>query len=360
MSARRELEELLENAIERQATPGAQAVVASAAPDGARLSVWAGELSYFEGAPEVTEESVYDLASLTKILSTTLLCAYAVAEGRLDLDETPWPAWPGVSVRHALRHDGGLLWWAPFFESAVGGAQVGMPAGYRAIVDAVHGTPPEAAPGERTVYSDLGFIALGALLEGRLGERLDRVFDDVAARAFGETGLCFVPLYERGYHPALPDVACTERCPWRGRVVQGQVHDDNCFAMGGVAGHAGLFGTARDVEAAGRFFVRALRGDDTTSLALTLRAFAEAEGERPLGFDRATEGGSTGGAMSARARGHLGFTGTSLWVDPEGDGGNGAIYVLLTNRVCESRDNEAIKKIRPAFHRAASSFLAAG
>ncbi|MFZ9888906.1 MAG: hypothetical protein ACO3JL_15525, partial [Myxococcota bacterium] len=130
----------------------------------------------------------------------------------------------------------------------------------------------------------------------------------------------------------------------------------NAYAMGGVAGHAGLFGTGLDVERAARVHLEALCGGNSLPFASTLRRFLTAPTERALGWDRASSGGSTGGALSTEAVGHLGFTGTSLWLDPRGPGG-GAYYVLLTNRVCETRQNDGIKAVRQRFHQAAQRFL---
>jgi serine-type D-Ala-D-Ala carboxypeptidase len=352
VSAEAELRALLDDAVASGTSPGLVAVVSAG---GVRFEHAAGRTARFEGSPAVGADTVFDLASLTKVLSTTLLCAHAIEVGLLALDEAPWRAWPGVSVKNALLHDGGLLWWAPFHER-VPGPVVGLPAGARALLAKVLAAPPTAPPGQQTVYSDLGFIALGALLEERLGDRLDVLFDAAAKDAYGPTGLRYVPLFDEGYHPALPDVAATSLCPWRGRVMQGQVNDDNAFAMGGVAGHAGLFGTARDVEAAARFFLAEARRPRSEGESV-LGGFARYDGPRRLGFDRPTEGGTTGGAIGERGFGHLGFTGTSLWLDPDGPGDEGAVYVLLTNRVCESRQSEGIKKLRPAFHRAARRFL---
>lgn len=357
-AAESRLKALLDEALDAKVTQGLACVVTTAAKDGPRFSYACGKTHRDEGAFDVDERTVFDLASLTKVLSTTLLCASAVSEGKLSLDEEPWPSWPGVRVRNVLLHDGGLLWWAPFFER-VPSLLVGLPEGGEDVVREVLATPLAHAVESKTVYSDLGFIALGALLEERLGQRLDRAFDEVARQAYGETGLRYVPIFEEGFHPAIPHVAATSRCPWRLRVLQGQVDDDNAFAMGGIAGHAGLFGDVSDVEAAGRFHLAAAMGRLEGPLAETLRAFASWDGPRRLGYDRPTEGGSTGGALSSRGFGHLGFTGTSLWLDPEAPGEDGALYVLLTNRVCESRMNQGIKELRPAFHRAAREWLEA-
>lgn len=344
--------DVLHQAIADDVTPGAAAVVLSG--DHRRCAAVAGTLHRGEGAPLVDEDTVWDLASLTKLLSTTLVVARAVDEGRVALDEAPWPErWPGATVAHVLRHDAGLPAWRPLYESARRTGVCGLRAGARVVVDAALAVTPEAPPGARTLYSDVGFIALGAFLEERLGVALDDAFAS-AARAYGEHGLRFVRLEDEGFHPAVPRVAPTERCPWRRRALHGQVHDDNAFAMGGVAGHAGLFGSLADVEAAARFFLKALTGSAETTLA----SFAAGAGERGLGFDRASPDGTTGGALSPRAVGHLGFTGTSIFVDPAPPG---AAYVLLTNRIHESREHkERIFAVRQAFHRAAAAWVRGG
>lgn len=346
--------DVLEGAIDDGVTPGAAALVV--VPQGPRLLVTAGTLDRGESAPLVSADTVYDLASLTKVLSTTLLTAWAVAEGQVELDEEPWPAWPGVTVAHVLAHESGLPAWQPLFEEAIAHRVVGLPAGRQRVVAACLEAAPEAGPGEATVYSDLGFIALGALLEDRLGDRLDRLFDEVARSFYGPSGLAFCALYEDGYLQPFARVAPTERCRWRGRVVQAQVHDDNAFAMGGVAGHAGLFGSVLDVERAALALLAAVHTGGE-GVAGALQRFAHHPGARGLGFDRASPEGTTGGVLTSRTVGHLGFTGTSLWLDPDLVAG-GAAFVLLTNRVHESREGEGIGELRRAFHRAAVAWLA--
>lgn len=352
-----ELEALLADAVATGVTPGFACVVATGDAAGPRFVHAGGHTHRDHGAPAVDLETVFDLASLTKVLATTLLCAEAVHDGKIDLEETPWPAWPGVRVRNLLAHDSGLPAWSAFY-AQVPRLHVGLEAGARDVLRQALATAPLRPPEQATLYSDLGFIALGALLEERLGARLDRLFGPAAAKVYKAPGMRFVPLYEDGYHPALPRVAATTRCAWRGRVVQGQVDDENAFAMGGVAGHAGLFSTALDVECAARAHLAALLNKSTLSYASTLRRFLTWPGERALGWDRASTGGSTGGALSTEAVGHLGFTGTSLWLDARGPGIDGALYILLTNRVCESRENDGIRTLRQQFHRAARHWLA--
>lgn len=307
--------------------------------------------------------TVFDLASLTKVLATTLIAIDAASNGLLSLDATPCEQWPDVTVAQLLAHEGGLEAHRDYFRPIAERGDAGLLAARQAIVQAVLDTPPIAPPKTTTLYSDLGFIALGAYLEHTLGAPLATLFDRLAQRSFPQSNqLRFVDLREQGVHPGGPMVAPTERCPWRGRVVQGQVHDDNCFAMGGVAGHAGLFGDVRSVADAGRFILEASQSK-AHPLFETFQRFlrgtgASHAGVRPLGFDRATPEGTTGGALSTGAFGHLGFTGTSLWVDPaNADKEGGDVYVLLTNRVHPTRDRQGIRDLRIAFHRAAKTLV---
>jgi CubicO group peptidase (beta-lactamase class C family) len=342
------LSQVLEDAVQAGLAPGVAAVVMTRG--GLFQRFFHGRLSVEPDAFVVDQDTVFDLASLTKLLCTTRLVARAVEEGALGLDECPWSSWPGVSVAHALRHDGGLSAHQPFFEAARAAGVAGLSQGYGVVVDAVLDTPPVAPPGERTLYSDLGFIALGDLVQQRRGGQLDEQLVDVIPSG---SGLRFVRLAEVGYHPALPRVAPTERCPWRKRVVQGQVHDDNAYAMGGVAGHAGLFGSLVDVEGAARQLL------DDVQRSAPLFTWAQAAGPRGLGFDKATPGGSTASALGPRTVGHLGFTGTSLWIDPDLDGG--AAFVLLSNTVYPSRKDVLTRNrnLRQAFHTAAATWVRA-
>jgi serine-type D-Ala-D-Ala carboxypeptidase len=340
---------VLENAIAQGRTPGAVGLAFTLG--GWRLSRSAGALHRQARALPVDEDTVFDLASLTKLLSTTMLAARAVDAGLIDLSERPWPAWPGVSVEHVLRHESGLPGWRPLFERTKASGAAGLPEGRAIVLEACLSTAPETEPGSRTTYSDLGFIALGALLEERLGAPLDQAFAEAARATWGETGLRFVRLHVDGYHPAVPRVAPTERCPWRRRVVHGQVHDENCFAMGGVAGHAGLFGSMKDVEQAARALLEIVRRGEGALGRFAAIPDGPTPGRRPLGFDCTTPGGSTGDALGPRTVGHLAFTGCSLWLDPDA----GAGYVLLTNRIHESREHpEKIRGLRQAFHREAA------
>ena len=349
--------DVLEAAVRDGLTPGCAAAVLDA--DGHVDRYCTGTLAADDASSTryvVDEDTVYDTASLTKLLVTATLVADALDDGIVELQECPWPRWPGLSVEHALSHSGGLPAHRAFFEALRADPErshlLGRDGGREAIVDAVLATEPETETGQRVVYSDLGFIALGDLLQQRRGRRLDALWQ---AHPFSQgTGARFVCLQDDGYHPALPLVAPTEYCPWRRRFVQGQVHDDNAFAMGGVAGHAGLFASLNDVIAlAGRLLARLRTPGDTLSSFAGYRTLSHPL--RGLAFDVATPGGSTGDALGPRTVGHLGFTGTSLWLDPDaGDGGRA--FVLLANTVHLGRDSTLARNraLRVGFHRAAA------
>lgn len=296
-------------------------------------------------------DTVFDLASVTKVVATTTLAMKAVADGILDLNRPvvaflPSFAGPGkeaILVRHLLAHASGIPAWRPYFEPHKG-------ARWQDARDAIRHTiaeePLEAAPGTRCLYSDLSMILVAWILEALLGERLDHLADRLIFKPLGMADTFHSPRDQ-----ALPRspaaFAATENCPWRKEVLRGRVHDDNCFVMGGVSGHAGLFGTAHDLFK----FARALLSGRIVSHDL-LRLFWTRDATTPgstraLGWDtRSNENGTSGSFLSPGSIGHTGFTGTSLWIDPPRD----LVIVLLTNRIHPRRDNELIKIWRPQIH----------
>lgn len=320
------------------------------------------------GSP-VQRDTIFDLASLTKVLSTTTLVALEVAAGRLDLDAplpSPWArACPGASLRDLLLHRAGLAAHREYFR--------GRSVGDRdALISDLLGTPREAAVGERTVYSDLGFILLGEWLEAHFSMPLDEAFDRHVARRLHldldrparlgyrrvsregwlsrdhETRIAPTEVYDPSLHSELPSYFAAREDE---SVAHGRVHDDNALIMDGVAGHAGLFGDAEAVyEVARAWLEPSLYGLDA---ATRDRFWSAPEGSvRRLGWDgQSPDGsGSTANLLGPRSVGHLGFTGTSLWIDPDA----GAIYVLLSNSVHPHRNDTRIKALRREFHRAAA------
>lgn len=340
----------LDSSVARHAFPGA--VVAVGRRDSVLFLHAVGRLNYQGGAPATTA-TVYDLASLTKVVGLTTAAMMLVDEGTLDLDAPVTryvPAFAAggdsVTVRHLLTHASGLPAWRPFFQ------RVHDRDAMFALVDA---EPLEAAPGSRMVYSDLGAILLTQIVEHLTGRRLDRLLDARLFRPLGMRGTRYLP--PKGW---LRRIAPTEvDTTWRHRLVRGTVHDENAASMGGVSGHAGLFSTAPDLARFVRFLMRGGASDTgrqdaqvprgrsrqlvrPETIALFTRVDRSSFSSRALGWDTPSERSSAGDHLSARAFGHTGFTGTSIWVDP----GQDLFVILLTNRVNPTRNNDLIREVR--------------
>lgn len=311
-----------------------------------------------------TPTTVYDLASLTKVVSTTPLILQAAAEGRLGLDDPlpqhlPECPHAGVTVRHLLAHTSGLPAWIPFYLEA---------SGYETIVGLAAGTPLEAAPGARVTYSDLGFILLGEIARRALGAPLDalalvRVFaplrmTDTLYRPAPEMRDRIAPTEDGTAIEQAMTGDAGRRHTWRKTLIWGEVHDSNAHAMGGVSGHAGLFGTADDLIAYARMWLAEGRGPRAPLLppALVREATARQTPEdapRGLGWALSGPQGWWGDCLSPRAFGHTGFTGTALVVDPTRD----LAIVLLTNAIHLGRDRTEILALRPRIAAAVAEAL---
>lgn len=333
---------VIARAIDARAFPGASAESGTSA--GADWSATAGHLTYEPLAPAVTAGTRYDLASLTKVIATTSIAMRLARAGALDLDTRAarWiPEWThgpyaAVTVRDLLEHAAGLPAWQPLYQTNAGREE------FRRAIAAV---PPEYAPRSKSIYSDLGFILLGLILEAVAGRTLDDSFDQFRAEAGLSASLTY------GVAPqTAASVAPTEFDPWRGRLLAGEVHDENAFALGGVAAHAGLFGTAGDVGAFARVVLNTFRETTPLGTPPLMRTFATKSSvpgsSRALGWDTMLPTSSCGERMSPESIGHTGFTGTSLWIDPPRD----RYFVLLTNRVHPTRENNQIRDVRRAFH----------
>lgn len=349
--------ELLRQATDARVFPGA--VAAWGRADGPGQVVAHGRFTYEPDAPVVNPDTLYDLASLTKVVVTTTLAAQLLEQGRLDLDEPVAGRLPdflatlgqAVTVGHLLDHSCGLPAHLPLYLDTSG------PASYRARLATV---ALEAPPGTRTAYSDLGFLVLGLVIEQAAGARLEELARERVLGPLGLRDTLFRPpasLRER--------VAPTEDCPWRGRRLQGEVHDENAWALGGVAPHAGLFGSAPDLARFARCLLnggglhgaRLLRAE--TLERFTCRTSRPAGSSRALGWDTPSgESSSAGSRLGPRAFGHTGFTGTSLWLDPEA----GLYVILLSNRVHPTRAAglAAIRAVRRAVADAAVAELERG
>jgi serine-type D-Ala-D-Ala carboxypeptidase len=391
----------IERVLDEGRREGVAPALAAAVRRGGALvhASWHGEIPVRDPAGagqaprKLGRDDLFDIASLTKVMATATIAAQLAEEGVLDLD-APVAARlagfeaggkGGVTARHLLAHASGLPGWRPWFEAAradpvaraaflppgerpaFAGLRVAFRRGREIVRGAVLAEPLEAPPGARAVYSDPGFIALGFLLEELAGAPISALFDERVARPLRLGSTFFLDGLdpERGWRRAeVRAFAPTERCEHRGEVNQGTVNDDNAWAMGGAAGHAGLFSTALDVAALGQAWLDALRGRRAIVPAGAAAAFARRDpapgSTRALGWDTPSEQGSSLGARLGRgergAIGHLGFTGTSLWIDP----GAEVVVALLTNRVHPSRENEQIRAFRPRFHDAVAEALGIG
>ena len=345
---------MLREAVEAHAFPAACVEVGS--HDGSRWTASAGAFTFDPYAPLATAETIFDLASLTKVIAATTLTMRAADAGRLTLDDpvAQWlPDWrgadrEGVTVRQLLTHSSGLTGYLPFYRDCTGRFE---------FEKTICSLPLEYAPGTQSIYSDLGFMLLGFILEDaaqRARGGSDGAFDPDAALAaqFSRLGsfLTPEPLTFNPPRAWRPKCAPTEVDTWRGRLLTGEVHDENCWALGGAAGHAGLFGTVAAVGSFACAVLRTIAGEEILAAPETMRRFIQRQAipgsSRALGWDTMLPTSSCGRLMSQTAIGHTGFTGTSLWIDWERD----LYVVLLTNRVHPTRENNAIRELRPRLH----------
>jgi len=353
------VERALDKSIDRAEIPGA-VVLARMPRDGEVVEFFTAR-GHAVVRPEripMSRETVFDLASLTKPIATTTAVMLLVADGAFGLDDPVAAVLPAfaerdkerVTFRNLLTHSAGLRPWRGFHELLIekqrktGERLLGTPEGRAWIVDRVLRSGLVHEVGVAAVYGDLDFIALGAAVEKVSGQTLDVFCEE---RIFGPLGLADTHFYrtsvegadgaaEAGPPPELRRrIAATENCAWRDRILWGEVHDPNASAMGGVAGHAGLFSTADDVMRFARAFTDVWHGrSDALPRELVLefsrRQRMPQSSDWALGWDTPSPGMSSSGQhFSAGSVGHLGFTGTSLWIDLERE----AIVVMLTNRV---------------------------
>ncbi len=362
-SVRRKLERVdraLTKAIDKGELPGAVILAKQ------------GDVLCYEGvfgsaaiAPERREtraDTVYDLASLTKVMATASAVLLLVTDEKLRLDQPIAELLPEfaahgkekVTARHLLTHTSGLRPWRAYYEDLrerelrKGERLLGTREGRESIVRRILQTVLVHETGEAAVYGDLGFIVLGELVERVSGLPLDQF---CATRIFQPLGLVDTHFNPVPYTGDPSRYAATELCPWRERVLVGEVHDTNAWAMGGVAGHAGLFGSAADVLRFGEEILAADQGRSEVfprevAVEFLRRQELPAGSDWALGWATPTAGQSTSGThFSPRSVGHTGFTGTSLWVDLE----RGTIVVLLSNRV-HTVSKRSKFTLRPTVH----------
>ncbi len=306
---------------------------------------------------EVTPETIFDLASLTKPLCTTLSILCLIDQGALDwrdsldtlLKADIEPGKRNIRLDQLLSHSSGLRPYRAYF---AGFAPEIKKENKKKLIKALLEEPLAYEPGSECRYSDLGFMLLGEVVERVSGRQLDSFFNEKIIKPLKIEEAPFFNALNIKKSQKTEKFAATEKCPWRGRIMQGEVHDEHAWLMGGVAGHAGLFGTIGAVLLITERILHQWQGQEkhpaysTTTLQRALKK-KYSDQTWCLGFDTPTPGGSSGGKyLSPQSVGHLGYTGTSFWIDPERD----LVMVLLTNRVHPTRKNEQIRIFRPLFH----------
>lgn len=314
-------------------------------------------------------ETIFDLASLTKPLATAAAIMLLVHEKKLRLDDKVTRIIPMFGVfgknlttfRQLLCHSAGLPAWKPFFEEIIKSEKAGRinfvasRAAKSYVLELIHREKPLSPPGTQSLYSDLGFMVLAETVETISGNTLDRFCQERLFRPLGLRSTGFVDLSQlrtRRLQPVEDMIAPTENCPWRKKILCGEVHDDNAYAMGGVAGHAGLFASARDIHSFVLRISKCWNGADDFLPQALVREFLSRDNAIDgatfaLGWDTPSATNSSSGHLfSPHSVGHLGFTGCSIWCDLE----KNAHVILLTNRVHPSRKNEKIKEFRPHIH----------
>ena len=314
-----------------------------------------GGFTYEPESPRVHADTLFDVASVSKAMATTSMAMLLWQRGQLDLDEPIGRRFPGclqvgtdpenlaalrstISPRMLLAHCSGLPAYAPLYKTCATASE---------LLEACLHMPLESAPGSRAVYSDIGFILLGHLLEQIAGERLDSFCRREIFAPLGMSSTLYCPPAE--FKSSIPPTADKEN--FRGRILQGEVHDGNCWRLGGVSGHAGLFSNVPDILRLADCLLH--RGGNIfrpeTISQFTTRQHMPSSSGWALGWDTPTAPSSSGTLFSAHSVGHLGYTGTSLWLDF----GKQVAIVLLTNRTYprdEAAESKSMKNIRPRFH----------
>ena len=318
-----------------------------------------GSTSYLPSQVPTSLDTIYDLASLTKPLATATSIICLVQDGQLALDQEIQSVLSELeghpiaksTIRDLLCHRSGLPGWRPLYEKVElrDGKipkELGVEGCRNLVLEQIAQEPLEYQPRTKSIYSDLGFILLGFAIEAVSQQSLnqycaERIFSPLNVRTLS---------YGDGGVPSS-DIAPTEQDSWRGRLLHGEVHDENAYVLGGVAGHAGLFGTAEAVSIVTRSWLDAYRGRDLRLDPKLVRQFVSRQEEPTdsswvLGWDTPSHPSSSGTRFSPSSFGHLGFTGTSIWIDPEVK----LEFILLTNRVHPTRENNKIREFRPMIH----------
>ncbi len=340
------VESVVENAIQNQAFPGAQVLIWK---DGKTIyNKSYGHFTYDKNSPEVNNSTLYDLASVTKVIATTTATMICYDRKLFSLDDPVVKYIPefgvngkdNITIKNLLLHNTGLPAWKKFYEFCSSADDV---------LKDIYSSKLEYPTGEKTVYSDLGIITLAKIIEKVTGKNFDVFCKDEIFDPLKMNSTLFNP----------PDSLKKFCAPteidnyWRNRLLQGEVHDETSAMLNGVAGHAGLFSTASDIAKLmavlvnnGKLNGKSFINPETIKLFTT--RYSD-QSSRALGWDTKSETGSSAGDFfSPNSFGHTGYTGTSVWIDPE----RKLFVVFLTNRVYPIRENTKILKVRPELHNA--------
>ena len=319
-----------------------------------------GNASLIPEKRKIDKHFYFDLASLTKPFATTMAILCLMKMQKTGIDETLSSLLErkiagekkNITLEHLLSHCSGFPAHRDYFKIL---KNIPEKKKRKCVETLLLDEQLEYSPGTRALYSDLGFLLLGLIIEKKAGQTLDYfVYENVFKPFHLEKKIFFNPLTDNKKKKRNKEYVATENSPWRKKILCGEVHDDNCFAMGGIAGHSGLFG---DIDSVTRYAGLILdmwknvvvhpNIKNSDLINFLVRNKKSSGNEKVLGFDtRDTKYSSSGKYFSNKSVGHLGFTGTSFWIDPDKD----VVIVLLSNRIHPSRTNTKIKKFRPMFH----------
>lgn len=315
-----------------------------------------GKTNYLSQGLDITEEVFFDLASLTKPLATTLCIITLIEKGIIDwndkiekffnLDKNEEKR--NITIENLLSHSSGFIPYRPYYKNYKPIIDINNE---KKIIDSILNESLYYKTGEKCSYSDLGYIILGKIIEIVSETRLDKFYiNNITKPADIEKDIFFNPVLEKKENKVF---VATEKCEWRNKIIQGEVHDENSWLLNGISGHAGLFAKTRGVLKLCEIILDKWLDKEVKELNFSNKILQIALKRKNIketwscGFDSPSPSGSSAGTMiSKQSRGHLGFTGTSFWIDPKKQ----IIMILLTNRVHPTRDNKLIKDFRPKFH----------
>jgi CubicO group peptidase (beta-lactamase class C family) len=360
-TVQKDIEKFLKKGVSDHVFPcGAVGILQGLGKEKKKMIKCYGNASLFPEKRKLKMDFFFDLASLTKPFATTMAILCLMKMQKIGIDETLSSLLErkidgekkNITLEHLLSHCSGFPAHRDYFKILKDIPEKKKRKYVETLLLEEH---LEYSPGTKALYSDLGFMLLGLIIEKKAGHSLDYfVYDKVFKPFHLEKNIFFIPLSDNKEKKRKREFVATENCPWRKKILCGEVHDDNCFAMGGIAGHSGLFG---DIESVTRYVGLILdmwknaavhpNIKNSDLINFLVRNKKKSPCNKVLGFDRRdTKYSSSGKYFSERSVGHLGFSGTSFWIDPDKE----IVIVLLSNRIHPSRTNTKIKKFRPVFH----------